>query len=114
MKKITIKLLSILTIIVFIFSSCTKDRTCECRITESSTLPGDQSEVDEYEIEYEKVTKRWMKNSANCVSRTETEDNIDYNYALDANGNMIFDNFGYPIMIETPYTTTTQYDCEIN
>ena len=106
MKKITIKLLSILTITLFIFSSCTKDRTCECRITESSTLPGDQSEVGEFEIEYEKVTKRWMKNSSNCVSSTETEDNIDYD--------MIFDNFGNPIMIETPYTITREYDCEIN
>ena len=114
MKKITIKLLSILTITLFIFSSCTKDRTCECRITESSTLPGDQSEVGEYEIEYEKVTKRWMKNSANCVSSTETEDNIDYDYELDANGYMIFDNFGNPIMIETPYTITRESDCEIN
>lgn len=55
-----------------------------------------------------------MKNSANCVSRTETEDNIDYSYALDANGYMIFDNFGNPIMIETPYTITTESDCEIN
>ena len=114
MKKITIKLLSILTITLFIFSSCTKDRTCECRITESTTIPGQQSDVYLYDTEYEKVTKKWMKNSANCVSSTETEDNIDYDYALDANGNMIFDNFGYPIMIETPYTTTTQYDCDIN
>ena len=114
MKKITFKLFSILTISVFIFSSCTKDRTCECRITESSTLPGQQSDVYEYDIEFEKVTKKWMKNSANCVSSTETEDNIDYNYALDANGYMIFDNFGNPIMIETPYTITTESDCEIN
>ena len=114
MKKITIKLLIILAITVLILSSCTKDRTCECRITESSTLPGDQSEVYEYDIEFEKVTKKWMKNSANCVSSTETEDNIDYDYALDANGYMIFDNFGYPIMIETPYTITTESDCEIN
>jgi hypothetical protein len=114
MKKTTIKLLSILTITVFTFSSCTKDRTCECTITESSTLPGDQTEVGEYEIEFEKVSKKWMKNSAGCVSRTETEDNIDYDYAVDANGNMIFDANGYPIMIETPYTITTESDCEIN
>jgi len=114
MKKITIKLLSILTITLFTFSSCTKDRTCECTITESSSLTGQQSDSYDIEIEFEKVTKKWMKNSANCVSRTETEDNIDYNYALDANGNMIFDANGYPIMIETPYTITTESDCEIN
>jgi hypothetical protein len=106
MKKITFKLFSILTISVFIFSSCTKDRTCECRITQSSTLPGQQSDVYEYDIEFEKVTKRWMKNSANCVSSTETEDNIYYDY--------IIDNFGNTIMIEAPYTITTESDCEIN
>jgi len=114
MKKTTIKNLSLLILVVLTFSSCTKDRTCECRITQSSTLPGQQSDVYEYDIEFEKVTKKWMKNSANCVSSTETEDNIDYNYMYDANGYMIFDNFGNPIMIETPYTTTTESDCEIN
>ncbi len=114
MKKTTIKNLSLLILVVLTFSSCTKDRTCECRITQSSTLPGQQSDVYEYDTEYEKVTKKWMKNSANCISRTKTEDNIDYNYAYDANGNMIFDNFGNPIMIETPYTITTEYDCKIN
>jgi len=107
MKKITIKLLSILTITLFIFSSCTKDRTCECRITESSTLPGDQSEVGEFEIEYEKVTKRWMKNTAGCVSRTRSEENLYTDYIYDSFGNIID-------IIEIPYTTTIQYDCEIN
>ena len=106
MKKITFKLLIILTISVFIFSSCTKDRTCECTITESSNLPGQQSDSYDIEIEYEKVTKKWMKNSAGCVSRTETEDDIYYDYTYDANG--------YPIMIETPYTITTESDCKIN
>ena len=99
MKKITIKLLSILTITLFIFSSCTKDRTCECRITESTTIPGQQSDVYLYDTEYEKVTKKWMKNSAGCVSKTETEDDFYYDF-----------NSG----IEIPYTTTIQYDCEIN
>ena len=107
MKKITIILLSNLTITLFIFSSCTKDRTCECRITESSTLPGDQSEVGEYEIEYEKVTKRWMKNTAGCVSRTRSEENLYTDYIYDSFGNIID-------IIEIPYTTTIQYDCEIN
>ena len=99
MKKITIKFLSILTITVFIFSSCKKDRTCECRITESTTIPGQQSDVYLYDTEYEKVTKKWMKNSAGCVSKTETEDDFYYDF-----------NSG----IEIPYTTTIQYDCEIN
>jgi hypothetical protein len=106
MKKITFKLLSILTISVFIFSSCTKDRTCECRITESSNLPGQQSDSYDIEIEYEKVTKKWMKNSAACVSKTETEDAIYYDYYIDAFGNFI--------ETETPYTKTTESDCEIN
>ena len=112
MKKFTVKLLSIYTIIVFIFSSCTKDRSCYCEIQTYSNNAA--SYTSSSNIEYKDVTKKWMKNSANCVSRTETEDNIDYNYALDANGYMIFDNFGNPIMIETPYTITTESDCEIN
>jgi hypothetical protein len=99
MKKINIKFLSILTITVLIFSSCKKDRTCECRITESSTLPGQQSDVYLYDTEYEKVTKKWMKNSAGCVSKTETGDDFYYDF-----------NSG----IEIPYTTTIQYDCKIN
>ena len=106
MKKTTIKNLSLLILVVLTFSSCTKDRTCECRITQSSTLPGQQSDSYDIEIEYEKVTKKWMKNSAGCVSRTETEDDIYYDYTYDANG--------YPIMIETPYTITTESDCKIN
>ena len=114
MKKTTIKLLSILTITLFTFSSCTKDRTCECTITESSNLPGQQSDSYDIEIEYEKVTKKWMKNSANCVSSTDTEDGI-YSYpAVDQWGDYIYDMFGELIMIETPYTITTESDCEIN
>jgi hypothetical protein len=105
MKKTTIKLLSILTITLFTFSSCTKDRTCECTYTVSNSLDGSVDE-DNSEIEYEKVTKKWMKNSANCVSSTETEDYIDYDYFQD--------NFGNPITIETPYTITRESDCEIN
>ena len=106
MKKITIKLLSILTIIVFIFSSCTKDRTCECRITESSSQPGQQLDVYEYDTEYEKVTKKWMKNTAGCVSRTRSEENLYTDYIYDSFGNIID-------IIEIPYTTTIEYDCEI-
>ena len=62
MNKKTIKLLSILTMFVFAISSCAKDRTCEC------TVNGSVIE----DTEYEHVTKRWMKNTAHCVSYTST------------------------------------------
>ncbi len=96
MKKITLKLLSILTIFIFVFSSCAKDRTCVCT----------DEDGDKTEVEYEKETKKWMKNSAACVSKTETEDGIYYDYYIDAFGNFI--------ETETPYTITTEYDCKIN
>lgn len=58
MKKIILKLSSILTIFIFVFSSCAKDRTCVCT----------DEDGDKTEVEYKKVTKKWMKNSAACVS----------------------------------------------
>ena len=113
MKKTTIKLLSILTITLFTFSSCTKDRTCECTITETNSLNGWVDE-DNSEIEYEKVTKKWMKNSANCVSSTRTDDGISSYPAVDQWGDYIYDMFGELVMIYTPYTITTESNCEIN
>ncbi len=105
MKKTTIKLLSILTITLFTFSSCTKDRTCECTITETNSLNGSVDE-DNSEIEYEKVTKKWMKNSANCVSSTRTEDYTHY-YT-------IFNQWGDAVTMESQETITIESDCEIN
>ena len=64
MKKITLKFLSIMTISIFVFSSCAKDRTCVCT----------DEDGDKTETEYENVTKKWMKNSADCVSYTVTYD----------------------------------------
>ena len=104
MKKITIKLLSIFTITLFTFSSCTKDRTCECSITTINSLNGNVDE-DNSEIEYEKVTKKWMKNSAKCVNSTVTEDYVSTYIGQN--------QWGDPIMIEQPYTVTTEFDCEI-
>lgn len=68
MKKIILKLSSILTIFIFVFSSCAKDRTCVCT----------DQDGEKIEVEYEKVTKKWMKNSAGCVSRTEIYDGQSY------------------------------------
>ena len=112
MKKITIKLLSILTITLFTFSSCTKDRTCECSIVRTSSLNGSVDE-DNSEIEYEKVTKKWMKNSANCVNSTETDDKINSYQATDMWGDYLYDFNGNPVMIYEPYTITTKSKCEI-
>jgi hypothetical protein len=52
--------------------SCAKDRTCTC--TETSTKPGSTS--SSYTIIIKGATKGQAK--ANCVSTTETEDNITY------------------------------------
>jgi hypothetical protein len=105
MKKTTIKLLSILTITLFTFSSCTKDRTCQCTITETDSVDGWVDE-DNYEIEYEKVTKKWMKNSANCVSSTRTEDYTYYYTGLN--------QWGDPVPMTSQETRTTESNCEIN
>ena len=68
MKKNIIKLSSILTMFIFVFSSCAKDRTCVCT----------DEDGDKTEVEYKKVTKKWMKNSAACVSYTVTFDGGSY------------------------------------
>jgi|APGre2960657468_1045069.scaffolds.fasta_scaffold503094_1 hypothetical protein len=82
MKKNIVKLLSISTIIVFIFSSCTKDRSCYCEI---QTYPNNAaSYTSSSNIEYKDVTKKWMKNSANCVNSkvyTETSTTV-YNCTI--------------------------------
>ena len=104
MKKITIKLLSIFTITLFTFSSCTKDRTCECSITRiDSRFEG--VDQDNSQIEYEKVTKKWMKNSAKCVNSTETEDYV-YSYP-------VLNQWNQEVWIDEQHTITTEYDCEI-
>lgn len=50
---------------VFVLASCAKDRTCECT-TLGVTTKG---------TTYLNVTKSWMKNNAECVSRTYTQGN---------------------------------------
>lgn len=62
MKTFKISIFAFL-IILFV-SSCAKDRTCVCTDDDGDTT----------ETEFENVTKRWMKNSAGCVSYTVTSD----------------------------------------
>jgi len=57
-----------MTISILVFSSCAKDRTCVCT----------DEDGDKTETEYENVTKKWMKNSADCVSYTETYNGGSY------------------------------------
>lgn len=54
------KNLILFAIVLVSMTACRKDRVCEC----TSTFGVDKTE-------YKKVTKRWMRNSAECVSRTE-------------------------------------------
>lgn len=68
MKKSILSLSGLCLLIALTFSSCAKDRICEC------TTPFGGTE----EIEYENVTKKWMKNSADCVSYTVTSDGESY------------------------------------
>lgn len=76
MKKTILYLIPLLTLYLSI-SSCSKDRVCECKITTS--IPGEPSETYSYEIEYEKVTRTWMKNTAGCVnSSSSQEEEVDY------------------------------------
>ena len=51
---------------MFVLASCKKDRTCEC-----TTL----GVTDKSNVQYLKVTKKFMKENAECVSYVYTEDN---------------------------------------
>lgn len=72
MKKSIFTLSGLALFIAFTFSSCAKDRICECTNELGYTS----------EIEYEGVTMTWMKNSADCVSYTVTDDDGD-TYSVD-------------------------------
>lgn len=88
---------SIFAFLTILFvSSCAKDYTCECKQTVS--YPGMPSATSTTEVEYEKVTKRWMKNTAACVSSSTSEESM---IGYDINGNPIFDDI------------TISSDCEI-
>lgn len=71
MKKSIFTLLGLALLIAFTFSSCAKDRICECTTDGYTT-----------ETEYEGVSKTWMKNSAGCVSYTVTDEDGD-TYSVD-------------------------------
>ena len=100
MKKISLSLSAPLIFFCLTFSSCSKDRVCECKVTTST--PGVSPTSSTYEIEFEKVTKRWMKNTANCVSSSSQEGMVDYEY------NPITGEFE-----EIYATVTTKRECEI-
>lgn len=101
MKKISLSLSAPLIFFCLTFSSCSKDRVCECKVTTST--PGVSPTSSTYEIEFEKVTKRWMKNTANCVSSSSSQEGmVDYEY------NPITGEFE-----EIYATVTTKRECEI-
>ena len=70
-----IKFLAVLSLGVLTLASCKKDRTCECKYTSGSDVDIDVSGT------YKKVTKRFMRNHADCVSYeyVSTSGNV-YNY----------------------------------
>ena len=59
--KMKAKLLIILFLGAITLVACKKDRTCECEITSLG-------QKYETELEYKKVTRRFMKVNADCVS----------------------------------------------
>ena len=52
---------------IFVLASCKKDRTCEC------TIAGKTTGKDKV---YVKVTKKWMKENADCVSTETTTEGV--------------------------------------
>lgn len=69
MKKVII--LSIAFVSLF-FTSCKKDRTCNCTVTDNS--PG--STTSEYKVVYKKITKGNAK--ASCISQEVTASGQPY------------------------------------
>ena len=51
---------------MFVLASCKKDRTCECTTAGETTGKG---------VVYVKVTKRYVRDNANCVSKEITNGN---------------------------------------
>ena len=73
MKKLIIPFFAL----ALLTTSCAKDYSCKC--VETITLGGVVVSTDTYNSPtYQKVTKRWMKNTAECVSTTETEGTETY------------------------------------
>ena len=75
-QKMKAKYLMILFLGALTIASCKKDRTCECKITSGG------SSYDYESDEYKKVTKRFMRNHANCISY-ESEDSNGNKYEAD-------------------------------
>jgi hypothetical protein len=65
MKKLFIPMFAVAVLAV----SCKKDYACSCTYN-GTTITGPT---------YKKVTKKWMKDTQQCVSYSETEDNVTYN-----------------------------------
>jgi hypothetical protein len=70
MKKLIIPFFAL----ALLTASCAKDYSCKC--VETFTVDGVVvlTQTDNGPT-YEKVTKKWMKNTAGCVSFTETDGN---------------------------------------
>ncbi len=73
MKKIIIPFFTL----ALLTASCAKDYSCKC--VETYTVGGVVVDTDTYiGPTYQKVTKRWMKNTEGCVSSTETDGDETY------------------------------------
>lgn len=67
MKKLIIPFFAL----ALLTASCAKDYSCKC--IETITVGGVAISTDTNNSPtYQKVTKKWMKNTAGCVSTTET------------------------------------------
>lgn len=67
MKKLIIPFFAL----ALLTASCAKDYSCKC--VETLTVGGVVVDTDtDNSPTYQKVTKKWMKNTAGCVSTTQT------------------------------------------
>jgi hypothetical protein len=73
MKKLIIPFFAL----ALLTASCAKDYSCKC--VETLSVAGVVVNTDTNNgPTYQKVTKRWMKNTAGCVSSTETDGDETY------------------------------------
>ena len=72
MKKLIIPFFAL----ALLTASCAKDYSCKCIQTEA--VGGVVVNTALYNSTYQKVTKKWMKNTAQCVSSTYTVGDVTY------------------------------------
>ena len=73
MKKLIIPFFAL----ALLTASCAKDYSCKCIETEAVGGVVIDTDIDNSPT-YQKVTKKWMKNTYGCVSSTSTVGDVTY------------------------------------